>query len=93
MAQLIQIVHPNDDDVYAIDPVLRKEFQTLQLSAVVAPDIPNITWYINEEPLETVETPFRTAWQIVPGTHRFYAAGQYNGKRLRSGIITVHVIE
>ncbi len=93
VTRLIQIVHPNDGDVYAIDPVLRQEFQTLQLSAVVDPEIPSITWYINAEPLETVETPFRTAWQIVPGTHLFYAAGQYHGKMLRSGAIMIHVVE
>ena len=89
----IQIVHPSDGDVYAIDPILRREYQTLQLSAVVVPDISQVTWYINDEPWEAVNTPFQTSWEIFPGTHRIYVEGQYNGKILRSQEITVEVVK
>ncbi len=91
---LIHIVHPSDGDVYAIDPVLRREFQTLQLSAVVAPDITRITWYIDDHTLfEEVEAPFQSGWEIEPGSHTIYASGQYRGKTVRSPEITVHVVE
>lgn len=91
--ETIQIVRPNDGDVYTIDPVLRREYQTLQLSAVVPSGITRIVWYVNDEPWETVKAPFRTAWAIRPGAHRIYAEGENQGESIRSREITVHVIE
>ncbi len=89
----IRITRPNDGDVYAIDPVLRREYQTLQLSAVVPPGMTQIVWYVNGEPWETVSVPFRTAWVIRPGAHRIYAEGESRGEFVRSQEITVHVVE
>lgn len=89
----IRITRPNDGDVYAIDPVLRREYQTLQLSAVVPPGMTQIVWYVNGEPWETVSVPFRTAWVIRPGAHRIYAEGESRGQFVRSQEITVHVVE
>ncbi len=91
--QSIRIVHPNDGDVYAIDPVLRREFQTMQLSVVAASGVSQVTWYVNGEQWETVETPFQSAWPITPGTHRLYVEGQHNGETLRSHEITVYVVK
>ena len=89
----IQIVHPNDEDVYAIDPVLRREYQTLQLSAVVPSGITQVIWYVNGELWDSVPAPFRTAWVIRPGAHQIYAEGEIAGEVVRSQEITVHVIE
>jgi penicillin-binding protein 1C len=89
----IEIVHPNDGDVYAIDPVLRREYQTLQLSAVVLPAITQLTWYVDDDRWGSVDAPFQAAWRISPGTHRIYAEGHYNGEILRSRAITVYVVE
>ena len=89
----IQIVHPNDGDVFAIDPVLRREYQTLQFSAVVTPGISQVTWYVDGEPWESVEEPFQIAWTITPGTHQIYAEGTKNGEIRRSREITVYVVD
>jgi len=89
----IEIVHPNDGDVYAVDPVLRREYQTLQLSAVVPPEITQLTWYVDDEQWEYVEAPFQAAWTISPGTHHIYAEGRHDGEILRSREITVYVVE
>lgn len=89
----IQIVHPNHGDVYAIDPVLRREFQTVRLSAVVPPGITNVTWYVDDEPWQDVEAPFDGEWPISAGTHRLSIAGLWNGESVRSRDVTVHVIE
>ncbi|GAK59188.1 membrane carboxypeptidase [Candidatus Vecturithrix granuli] len=89
----IRIVRPNDGDVYAIDPVLRREYQTLQLSAVVPSGMSQVVWYVNDEPWESVNAPFRAAWAIAPGAHRIYAEGELHGEFVRSREITVHVVE
>jgi len=90
----IQIVHPNHGDVYAIDPILRREYQTIQLSAIVPPEISQITWYVDDEIWEeSVEIPFEATWPIRVGTHRMYVEGWHAGEVVRSQEIRVHVIE
>jgi penicillin-binding protein 1C len=89
----IQIVHPHDGDVYAIDPVLRREYQTIQLSVVASPEVGQLTWYVDDEPWEEVHAPFRSAWRILPGRHRIYAEGNVNGQNIRSQEITVHIVQ
>ena len=88
----IQIVHPNDGDVYAIDPVLRREYQTIQLSVAVSPEVFQLTWYVDDEPWELVNAPFQSAWRIMPGRHRIYAVGNVNGQRIQSHEVTVYVV-
>ena len=89
----ISIVHPNDGDVYAVDPVLRPEYQTVRLSAIAPPEISHLTWYVDDAPWESVASPFQTAWPISPGTHRIYAEGEQNGKTVRSQEIIVYVVK
>jgi hypothetical protein len=61
--------------VYAIDPILRREFQTIQFSAIVPSGIREIRWYVDGEPWEDTESPFEAEWPISAGTHRIYAEG------------------
>lgn len=89
----IRIVHPNDGDVYAIDPVLRREYQAVRFSAVVPPAMAQITWYVNDSPWESVAAPFQTTWMITPGAHRIYAEGEFGGDVVRSPEIRFHVVE
>ena len=91
--QQIRIVHPNDGDVYAIDPVLRREFQSVQLSAVVSPGISELRWYVDDELWEQVESPFKSAWTLAPGTHRIHAEGTYAEQYVSSSHISIHVVE
>ncbi|GAK49054.1 membrane carboxypeptidase [Candidatus Moduliflexus flocculans] len=89
----IHIVHPNHGDVYALDPILRPEFQTIQLAAVAPPDVEQITWYVDEQEWASAASPFRAAWQIRPGTHRIYAEGERQGEIIRSEEITVFIVQ
>lgn len=89
----IRIAHPNDGDVYALDPILRPEFQTVQLSAVVEGDIPQITWYVDGEAWERVAYPFRAAWPLAPGSHRIHAESGQDGQIVRSEEISVFVVQ
>lgn len=89
----IRIVHPNSGDVYAIDPILRREYQTIQLSAVTSPEIERLSWYVDDEFHESVGGPFQTAWTIAPGRHFIYAEGWHNGNLMQSREITVHIVQ
>lgn len=92
-ALAVKIVHPNDGDVYAIDPVLRREYQTIQLSAVVESGVSEVFWYVDGKQYETVQTPFQADWAITPGAHRIHAEGQRDGTPVRSQDITIYVVE
>ena len=89
----IRIVHPNNGDVYAIDPILRREYQSLQLSAIVFPGVSELRWYVDDGLWETVSSPFRSSWPLVPGTHHIHAEGEFNGRQVRSSQISVHIVE
>ncbi|MCP4404604.1 MAG: penicillin-binding protein 1C [bacterium] len=89
----IQIVHPNDGDVYAIDPILRREYQSLQLSAVASPGVSELRWYVDGELWERVGSPFQSSWPLALGNHRIYAAGEHEGRQVASSQITLHVVE
>ncbi len=91
--QAIRIVHPNHGDVYALDPILRPEFQTVQLAAVAPPGVERVTWYVDEQEWASAVSPFRAAWQIRPGTHRIYAESEFHGDIIRSEEITVVIVK
>ena len=86
-------MHPNHGDVYALDPILRREFQAVQLAAVAPPDVERVVWYVDEQAWASVAPPFRAAWQIAPGTHRIYAEGEQRGNIIRSEEITVVIVK
>lgn len=89
----LRIVHPNHGDVYALDPILRREFQTVQLAAVAPPGVDRVVWYVDEQEWASVAPPFRAAWQITPGLHRIYAEGEQRGDMIRSEEITVVIVK
>ncbi len=70
------IAFPDNGDVFAIDPVLRQEFQTVNLEAVVPPDMELLTWIMDGTVIARVSAPFVVAWQLEGGEHRLSAEGR-----------------
>lgn len=69
--QLPVITFPDNGDIYKIDPVLRPEYQTLDLEAVFPQGVKTVSWWVNDSLLCTVAHPFRARWRLVPGRHCF----------------------
>ena len=88
----LEIVHPNDGDVYALDPILRREYQTVQFAAIAPAGIDSLTWYVDDEALDEVARPFQASWPLAPGTHRVFAEALWQGAPHRSAEITIHVV-
>ena len=65
------ITFPDNGDIYKIDPVLRREYQTLALEAVVPEVVDSIAWWIDGEKYCEVERPFSVRWQLEKGEHIF----------------------
>jgi penicillin-binding protein 1C len=55
------------------DPETPPEAATMALRAVVRPTAPQLVWYVDGRPYETVDYPYTTRWPLAPGEHVFQA--------------------
>ena len=88
----LAISFPDDGDVLKIDPVLRREYQTILLQAVVPPGMDEIEWFINDTSYARVRRPFQARWQLQPGKHRFHIRSAVNPGEPGSAPVTIQVL-
>jgi len=87
------IDYPHDCDVFQIDPVLRREYQVITLKPNIDSSIPSIKWFIDDQPLNTVEYPFALNWQLQEGKHKInFIATTNEGKLVKSRNIEITVL-
>lgn len=86
------ITFPDDGDIYKIDPVLRPEFQTLELDVVVPPGVRRLSWWVDDSLLCTLEHPFRTRWPLSRGRHRFQVKAETSASTLLSRPVHILVL-
>ena len=67
----LAIITPTDGDILKIDPVLRREYQTLLLEAVVPEGVREVEWLHGDTTLARVRAPFQLRWPLSPGLHAF----------------------
>ncbi len=67
----VQLVHPLPGDQFFIDADAPKAHQKITLRAQWPGAAPSqsLTWFINGQPLRTVQAPYTTAWTPEPGHH------------------------
>lgn len=89
----IAISFPLDGDVFKIDPVLRKEYQTLKLKASVPEGmgIKTIEWFLNGEKIGSSSFPFSFSWTLKPGFYNIKARAYMENKLLESQAIRVRI--
>lgn len=90
----IDINFPTDGDIFKIDPVLPGEYQSIRLSASVAPnkEIKNIEWWINEELVGISTSPFSLSWQLEPGSYIIKAKIREGNKNIESHPVKITVL-
>jgi penicillin-binding protein 1C len=66
----LTILSPAAGEIFAIDPVLRPEFQTMRLAAVAPGGVERVQWLVDGKPHAEVGPPFEARWPLVPGRHR-----------------------
>ncbi len=69
----LTISYPDDGDIFKIDPILRREYQTLRFQIESAQRIKEVTWFVNDKIIWTATFPFSFDWQLSPGKHRIVA--------------------
>jgi penicillin-binding protein 1C len=87
----LAIAFPNDGDILKIDPILRREYQTILLEAIVPDGIPEIEWIADDSTLARVRAPFHLRWPLQPGTHHFRVRSWQQAKAISSEVVTVRV--
>ncbi len=68
--QRLAISFPSDGDIFKIDPILRPEYQTLQLEALVPQGIETIEWIVDSVSFAKTKSPYSARWQLTEGSHR-----------------------
>ncbi|MDZ7337177.1 MAG: penicillin-binding protein 1C [candidate division KSB1 bacterium] len=90
--ELPVITFPDEGDIYRLDPVLRAEFQTLELQAVVPPGVTRLSWWVDDSLVCTVGYPFCARWPLAPGAHRVQAKAEAGGLVLVSKPVHITVL-
>ena len=79
----INILSPAEGDIFKLDPVLRREFQTIQLEATVSLPIDSLKWYVDEHEFAVVGKTEFAHWPLSFGKHSLKAVA-YCGSRVVS---------
>ncbi len=89
--QRLAISFPSDGDVFKIDPILRPEYQTLQLEALVPHGTETVEWLIDSVTVAKAGSPYSARWQLTEGTHRMQLRVDSPLSSLYSPEISIHV--
>jgi penicillin-binding protein 1C len=87
----LAVSFPDDGDVYKIDPILRKEYQTLLCTAVAPAHVRSLDWIIDDKVAASVSRPFSFRWSLSPGSHKLAVRVLDHGHERCSEAVTIHV--
>jgi len=90
----LTIVVPQDGDIFKLDPVLRRSYQTLSLQVRLADgnNARTIEWWIDGQKIAEVGPPFRFSWNLRPGSYTIKARGISAGGALESPPVRIKVL-
>ncbi len=86
------ITFPKEGDILRIDPVLRREYQTILFEAVVPEGISEVEWMIGDSTLARLRAPYRLRWPLKPGSHRLIVRGRSQAGTVSSAPVTFRVL-
>ncbi|NNE34155.1 MAG: penicillin-binding protein 1C, partial [Rhodothermales bacterium] len=72
-----QISFPTNGSLFSIDPVLRSDFQRIELVGYVSAGVRDPTWWIDD--VESGTEFSSTSWRLASGWHRFQIRGKVEG--------------
>ena len=90
----LTIAFPRDGDLFKLDPVLRRDYQSLRFKASVSDriDVLSIEWRINGRPAGSVDPPFALVWNLAPGSYTITARARLRSGHLDSRPVRITVI-
>jgi len=89
----LRILFPMDGDIFKLDPVLRKSFQTIRFKASIPDGFnPNSTeWWLDGQKIGESLEPI--SWNLEPGTHNLSFKTLTKGTWIHSPLISFTVLQ
>lgn len=87
----LTIIFPDDGDVFKIDPILRREYQTITCEALVPSGVSEIEWLVDDVAIAKVRRPYKIKWQLQLGEHILQAKAALQDKIIVSDKIRIFV--
>lgn len=90
----VLIAFPQDGDVFKLDPVLRRDYQSIRFKASISDriEVRTIEWWVNGRPVGNVDPPFAMAWNLVPGSYTIKVRAHLRSGSLESRPVRITVI-
>jgi hypothetical protein len=91
----LTLTSPTDNTTYRITPTLDLNAQQLTFSTLTAPDLAQVTFFVDASALITLSAPpYQTWWTLSLGAHQLWAEGvTTNGATVKSNVVTITVVE
>ncbi len=89
-----KIISPQEGDIFKLDPILRRGYQSLTLRVRVpsGAGIETVTWWVNGKKLGRATAPFSAVWGLEPGSYVIKAVGEGLGRALESPAVRITVV-
>jgi hypothetical protein len=87
----LTLLSPQNGQIYKIDPILRRQYQTIRILARIPPNVLDATVHVNGDEETFPYASDATWWQLKRGTYRFQLVGMLNGRKIQSGAVMITV--
>lgn len=90
----LRLAFPRDGDVFKLDPVLKRDYQSITLRAL-APDgggLDDVSWWVNGRIAARSGTELALSWRLRPGSYTIKVTASDGRRRLESRPVTVRVL-
>ena len=84
------LLSPQNGQQFKIDPILRREYQTIRIAAHIPDGISDVRVSVNDGTKMTYDRD-GAWWQLQKGNYRFQLEGLRGGKLIRSGAVSIAV--
>ncbi len=91
VAELLAVSFPDEGDIFKIDPILKREYQTLLFTAVAPAHVQVLQWLVDDEITARVARPFTFRWTLQRGNHRLAVQAEIQGVLRRSKEVHIRV--
>jgi hypothetical protein len=89
------IAFPQNNDVFKLDPVLRRTFQKIKFKTNMPTEtgIDRVEWWVDEHMVGEAALPFSVFWNLEPGLHTVEAVAFIGAERWKSASVRIKVEE
>jgi penicillin-binding protein 1C len=90
-----EIAFPQNNDVFKMDPVLRRSFQRIKFKTNIPDEttIDRVEWRVDNQKVGDASLPFSLFWNLEPGLHSIQAVAFKGENRWKSSSVMIRVEE